>query len=218
MKIYLGEKDGVSVYEELDDLGNLLLCGGPGGGKTVYLSRLYMELTSEYSPEEVKFLIYDDKRVDYYKLKDSPYLLFPITHDGLIDEFKIQLEKLKSIGEKRKDSNEDKTPIIVLIDEFCTLYYGSKGIAEEILYLANRSKDNDIHFFIATQRPNNLGPDILKGIPNRISYWQVTKEDSIDFIGAKDAENLKTRGEVLALINGKMEKLQQKPFGDKMYL
>ena len=157
MKIYLGDKDGKAVYEELDALKNLLISGGPGGGKTVYFSRLIKELTSEKAPDELKFVIYDSKGADYFKFRESPYLLFPITTDEKIDEFKKQMEELKKMAKTRCSSQEDKSTVIVFIDEFCMLSYEFKECVEEIIGLASASEETNIHFFIASQRPRNLG-------------------------------------------------------------
>ena len=218
MKIYVGDKDNKAVYEDLNTLGNVLLAGGPGGGKTVYFSRLLKELTFEHSPNDIRFVIYDSKAVDYFKFRESPYLLFPITTDTKIDEFKKQLIELKKLAEERHASKETKPTIIVLIDEFYMLSYWFKECAEEIIRLANVSKETNIHFFIASQRPNNLGKQLIKAIDNKICYWLFDEKESKSFIGASGGQDLKMSGEVIALINGKLEKLQQKPFGDKMYL
>ena len=218
MNIYLGNKDNENVYEDLNTLNNVLLAGGPGGGKTVYFSRLLKELTSEYSPDDLRFVIYDSKAVDYFKFRDSPYLLFPITTDTKIDEFKKQFEELKKLAEERRTSKITKPAIIVLIDEFYMLSYWFKECAGEIIELANVSNETNIHFFIASQRPNNLGKQLIKAIDNKICYWLFDEKESKSFIGASGGQDLKMSGEVITLVNGKLEKLQQKPFGDKMYL
>ena len=218
MKIYLGSKDNENVYEDLNTLGNVLLAGGPGGGKTVYFSRLLKELTSEYSPDDLRFVIYDSKAVDYFKFRESPYLLYPITTDTKIDEFKEQFEQLKKLAEERRTSKNTKPAIIVLIDEFYTLSYWFKECADEIIELANDSKETNIHFFIASQRPNNLGKQLIEAIDNKICYWLFDEKESKSFIGASGGQDLKVGGEVIILVNGKLEKLQQKTFGDKMYL
>ena len=218
MKIYLGHKDNHAVYEELTTLKNLLIAGGPGGGKTVYFSRLLRELTSEYSPDELKFVIYDSKAVDYHKFRESPYLLFPITTDTKIDEFKKQFEELKKIANNRKTSKEVNSVILVLIDEFYMLSYQFKECVEEIIKLAEISSETNIYFFIASQRPNKLEKQLIKAIDNKICYWLFNEKESKDFIGISGGQDLKLGGEVIAIINGKLEKLQQKPLDDKYYL
>lgn len=217
MNIYLGNKDNENVYEDLNTLNNVLLAGGPGG-KTVYFSRLLEELTSEYSPDNLRFVIYDSKAVDYFKFRDSPYLLFPITTDTKIDEFKKQFKELKKLAEERRTSKITKPAIIVLIDEFYMLSYWFKECAEEIIELTNVSNETNIHFFIASQRPNNLGKQLIKAIDNRICYRLFDEKESKSFIGTSGGQDLKMSGEVITLVNGKLKKLQQKPFGDKMYL
>ena len=218
MKIYLGDKNDEAVYEELDSLGNVLLAGGPGGGKTVYFSRLLKELTSKHSPDELKFVIYDSKAVDYFKFKESPYLLFPITTDTKIDEFNNQIEKLKEIAKERQSSKTIKPAIIVLIDEISILAYKSKESMQDIISLANISKETNIHFFIASQMPNNFGKQLIEAFNNKICYWLFNEKESKKFIGVSGGQELKMNGEVIALVNGELKKLQQKTFDGKLYL
>ena len=85
MKIYLGNKDNENVYEDLNTLNNVLLAGGPGGGKTVYFSRLLKELTSEYSPDDLRFVIYQNEfNVFVYLCIAIPYFfLFVVFNDSM---------------------------------------------------------------------------------------------------------------------------------------
>lgn len=210
MKIYLGDRNKKSIYIELGDLNNVLISGGTGGGKTVYFSRLIKELTSKYSPNEIKFVIHDAKSVDYFKFKDSPYLLFPITNDDKIEDFKSQLNELKN----RKDT----TPVIVLIDEFGLISYKFKDCIKDIIELIKSSNEKKIYFFISSQSPSSFSKELKSVISNRISYWMINEKESISFIGTTDGVYLKSRGEVIALINGKVNKLQQTLFDEKLYL
>jgi DNA segregation ATPase FtsK/SpoIIIE-like protein len=210
MKIYLGDRNKEPVYIELGDLRNVLISGGPGGGKTVYFSRLIKELTSKYSPNEIKFVIYDGKSVDYFKFKDSPYLLFQITNDDKIEEFKSQLNELKN--------RQDTTPVIVLIDEFELISYKFKDCVKDIIELIKSSNEKKIYFFISSQSPSSFSKELKLVISNRICYWMINEKESKSFIGVTDGSNLKLGGEVIALIDGKTNKLQQTLFDGKLYL
>lgn len=95
MKIYLGNKGEEALYEDLTKMDNLLISGAPGGGKTIYLSRIIKELTKGYTKDELKFLIYDGKCVDYVKFKNSEYLLYPITNEESVDDFQNEMKDLK---------------------------------------------------------------------------------------------------------------------------
>ncbi len=210
MKIYLGDRNKESIYIELGDLNNVLISGGIGGGKTVYFSRLIKELTSKYSPNEIKFVIHDSKSVDYFKFKDSPYLLFPITNDDKIEEFKSQLNELKN--------RQDTTPVIVLIDEFELISYKFKDCVKDIIELVKSSNEKKIYFFISSQSPSSFDKELKSVISNRICYWMINEKESKAFIGVTDGVNLKPGGEVIALINGKVNILQQTLFDGKFYL
>lgn len=95
MKIYLWNKGEEVICEDLDVINNLLISGISGGGKNVYLSRIIRELTKEYSKNELKFVIYDGKCVDYVKFKNSEYLLYPITNEDSVNECQNEMKDLK---------------------------------------------------------------------------------------------------------------------------
>ena len=212
MNIYLGNKDGNDIYEKLGNLKNVLIAGGPGGGKTVYLTRIIKELTSKYSSNDIKFVIYDSKMVDYWWFNESPYLLFPITTDETVDLFKKQFKELKDIAKKRIKSKENNPAIIVLIDEFYTLYYLFKDCIKEISLLAKESDKTNIHFFISSQRPCCFGDELNKAIDSKISYWLFDEEESKYFLGVTGAQYLEPCGDAIVLINGKLESLKQKRY------
>jgi len=212
MKIYLGNQNNEEIYEELNTIDNMLISGGPGGGKTVYLSRIIKELTSTFTPEEVKFVIYDDKEVDYVKMKNSPYLLFPLAKNA--NEFKTQLEELNQISSSRLASKEKKPAIIIIIDG----YYAITKCKETILNILKDSKETNIHFFISSQTVSSFRGGLNKAVSTRIAYWLFNDKESTFFIGEKRAENLSMNGDVVVIVDKKRLKLTQKPYRNELYL
>lgn len=215
MKIYLGEKENETIYEELDNLGNLLIAGGPGTGKTVYLSRLIKELSAKRSPDDLRFVIYDGKGFDYHRFRKLPHLLFPITSDENVDEFKWQLEQLKRIAEDRRGSKEFKPAIIVIIDEF--LVPSDCLDVNDLIELAEGTDETNIHFFISSQRPEIFGDRLIAAIKNKICYRVSDTEESKYFLDMGGAQNLRGPGKAIVFANGKPETLCQKPLDGKMY-
>ena len=209
MNIYLGNKDNKEIYEDLNNLKNMLIAGGPVTGKTTYFRRIIKELVSNYSPNEVKFMIYDSKGIDYQKYNESPYLLFPITKDVKINEFKEQFLELRRIAKDRLVSNENKPAIVVLIDEIYMLAYWFTECIKEIADLAKDVDKTNIHFFISTQRPYYFGTPLNKAFNTKICYWLFNEEEAIHFINTNECLTLNECGETLVSINGKLEKLKQ---------
>lgn len=132
---------------------NVLLIGGSGSGKTFCLRQSINCLMNNYSSEKIQFLIHDSKKVDYYDLKDSIYLVSNISNDSNVDLFVSNTDKLKYLNDK-----DDKITVIV-IDEIACLCFKVKNfyeiIADIIKYHSN------VYFYIALQQPQLLSAEII---------------------------------------------------------
>ncbi|MCX5667473.1 MAG: DNA translocase FtsK 4TM domain-containing protein, partial [Candidatus Omnitrophica bacterium] len=180
LKLALG-KDiaGAPVIADLATLPHLLIAGTTGSGKTVCINSLIMSMLFNATPEDVKFIMIDPKRVELAVFNDMPHLLAPVvtdhkkvasTLDWVVNEMDSRYELLAKSGVRNIDlynekfgnkqnmedsSRPTKLPYIVLIiDELADLMMIAQAEVESaITRLAQLSRAVGIHIMLATQRP-----------------------------------------------------------------
>lgn len=209
---------GVPVWGDLAQMPHLLVAGTTGSGKSVALNCFLISLIKNKTPEELKLLIIDPKRVEFAQYRDSPFLLEnPITEesnalsslDWLLDEMErryylLESECCRNITDLH--TKDIKLPFIVcVIDEFAELILTAGRAAEKkIQSLAQKARACGIHLIIATQRPS---VDVITGVikanfPARIAYKVSSGFDSKTILDQTGAENLTGRGDSFYLEAG----------------
>lgn len=220
LPICLGvDTSGAPFWTDLTKAPHLLVAGTTGSGKSVGLNCFLMSLIKNKTPEELKLLIIDPKRVEFTLYKDSDYLLQnPATGeesanntlDFLLDEMEaryklLEENRVKNINDLLKKGV--KIPFLVcVIDEFADLILSSgRAMEKKIQSLAQKARACGIHLILATQRPS---VDVITGVikanfPTRLSYKVATGFDSKTVLDSVGAENLIERGDSLFLEAGK---------------
>ena len=211
---------GKPIIADLSELPHLLIAGATGSGKSVCINNVILSILYKLSPETVKFLMIDPKRVELNIYNGIPHLLIPIITDAsqaikvlnwsiseMEKRFKIFAEagvrNLDGYNEYVKNINNDTEPlpyIIIVIDELADLMLSSPVKAEESLCrLAQMTRATGIHLIIATQRPS---VDIITGsikvnFPSRIAFAVSTQVDSRTILDVNGAEKLLGNGDML---------------------
>ena len=196
------ETDGTDIAFDLATLPHLLIGGCTGSGKSVCIKSILAELMRTKTPDEVQFLLYDEKCVEFRNFGDSPYLLQPVVTE--MEAFLVALENLETTIQERlgKWEQQGLPRIIVVADEFADLMvnYGEK--AEPLLsrILVN-ARAAGVHFIFATQRHDEivLSGTLRCGFPGRMAFKIYGRESSDLLIEGCDAESLNGRGEFLLL-------------------
>lgn len=210
---------GAPVWGDLSQMPHLLVAGTTGSGKSVALNCFLISLIKNKTPEELKLLIIDPKRVEFVQYRDSGFLLQnPIIEeydalaalDCLIEEMErryclLESESCRNIVELHQKSVN--LPFIVcVVDEFADLVLTAGRSAEKkIQSLAQKARACGIHLIIATQRPS---VDVITGVikanfPARIAYKVSSGFDSKTILDQTGAENLTGRGDSFCLEAGK---------------
>lgn len=210
---------GVPVWGDLAQMPHLLVAGTTGSGKSVALNCFLISLIKNKTPEELKLLIIDPKRVEFVQYRDSGFLLQnPITEesdalaalDCLIEEMErryclLESESCRNIVELHQKGIN--LPFIVcVVDEFADLVLTAGRSAEKkIQSLAQKARACGIHLILATQRPS---VDVITGVikanfPTRIAYKVSSGFDSKTILDQTGAENLTGRGDSFYLEAGK---------------
>jgi S-DNA-T family DNA segregation ATPase FtsK/SpoIIIE len=232
LAIALGKDiNGRIVTADLAAMPHVLIAGSTGSGKSVAINAMIMSVLYKSTPEQVRMILVDPKRVELGMYEGIPHLFTPIiteaklaanalrnavremerrlkllaaNHVRNIDQF----NKLFDNGSQYLFDDPDQEPlpyIIIIIDELADLMMLDRANVEEsITRLAQMARAVGIHLVLATQRPS---VDVITGlikanIPTRISFRLATKVDSRTIIDSNGAESLLGKGDMLYLAPG----------------
>ena len=220
LPVFIGESvGGKPFYFDLATAPHLLVAGTTGSGKSVFLNCLINSLMKAHTPEQLKFVLIDVKRVEFLPYENMSYLLKPIITepekaesmlDFLVAEMESRYSTLSAAGCRNiADYNEkggNMPYIVCVIDEFADLMSLKKSTIEmNVQRLAQKARACGIHLVIATQRPS---VDVLTGvikanIPTRLAFQVANKTDSRVIIDEGGAEKLTGKGDCLFYTPGK---------------
>ena len=214
---------GRAVVADLTAMPHLLIAGATGTGKSVCVNAILSCLLSYNTPDQLKLLLVDPKRVELVPYNGIPHLLVPVVvdlervvsslqwvtreMDGRYRRFaKMGARNIADYNQRVKagpgDGQENKPMpyIVVIIDELADLMMLSPEETERtICRLAQMSRATGIHLIIATQRPS---VDVVTGLikanfPARVSFAVASSVDSRVVLDTTGAERLLGRGDML---------------------
>ncbi len=210
---------GNLVMANLAKMPHLLIAGATGAGKSVGINTLIASILYNATPEEVRFLMVDPKRIELSGYEGIPHLLHPVVVEpGLasralnwaVREMErryrlLEEAKVKSFDSYNKSAEEKLPYIVVVVDELADLMMvASKDVEASIARLAQMARAAGMHVILATQRPS---VDVLTGLikanfPTRMSFKVSSKIDSRTILDTSGAEHLLGMGDMLYLPNG----------------
>jgi S-DNA-T family DNA segregation ATPase FtsK/SpoIIIE len=205
---------GKPTFAQIDKMPHLLIAGSTGSGKSVCVNAIITSLLYQNSPDELKFILVDPKRVELPLYNGIPYLLTPVITDvkktinalkWTITEMERRFEVLSKAGKRNiasyNKSNSDKLPYIVfVIDELADLMSTAANDVEAgVVRLAQMARAVGIHLILATQRPSvEVITGLIKAnIPGRIAFSVASLIDSRTILDSSGAENLVGNGDML---------------------
>jgi S-DNA-T family DNA segregation ATPase FtsK/SpoIIIE len=224
--------NGRIVYADLATMPHVLIAGSTGSGKSVAINAMIMSVLFKATPEQVRLILVDPKRVELGMYEGIPHLFTPIITEpklaanalkNAVREMERRLKLLASRSVRNIDQYNrlfdeqpslwdeqgvEETPlpyIMIIIDELADLMILDKSNVEEaITRLAQMARAVGIHLVLATQRPS---VDVITGlikanVPTRMSFRLSTKVDSRTILDANGAESLLGRGDMLFLPPG----------------
>ena len=209
---------GKPVYIDLAKMPHLLIAGSTGTGKSVCLNALLASVLLRSTPEDLRMILIDPKKVELNHYESIPHLLTPVVTNmkdaaavlsNIVREMESRYElmgmkrarNLRDWNEARAAAGEPPMPtILVLIDELADLMMVSPAEVEDsIIRLAQKSRAVGIHLVLATQRPS---ADVITGmikanVPSRIAFAVSSQVDSRVVLDAGGAESLLGHGDML---------------------
>jgi S-DNA-T family DNA segregation ATPase FtsK/SpoIIIE len=216
---------GKPIVTDLARMPHLLIAGATGSGKSVCINTILMSLIMRTTPDDLRLILIDPKRVELAGYADLPHLIGNVVTDPdtaletmywAVKEMERRYELLQEakvreiIGYNEKftqDMSMERLPyIVIVVDEFADLIMTSgKDIELPITRLAQMARAVGIHLILATQRPSiKVITGIIKAnFPARIAFQVSSRVDSrviLDMIGA---ERLLGNGDMLFLPPGK---------------
>ena len=209
---------GKSVYIDLSKMPHLLIAGSTGTGKSVCLNVLLASLLLRSSPNELRMILIDPKKVELNHYESIPQLLTPVVTNmrdasavlaNVVREMENRYElmglararNLRDWNAARALAGEPPMPyMLVVIDELADLMMVAPAEVEDaIIRLAQKSRAVGIHLLLATQRPS---ADVITGmikanVPSRIAFAVSSQVDSRVILDAGGAESLLGSGDML---------------------
>ena len=204
---------------------HLLIAGATGSGKSVCVNSIICSLLMRTTPDQVKLMLVDPKKVELSNYNGIPHLLAPVITDPkkaakalrvVVEEMDRRYElfaasnarnisgyntKVHQYNQDHQDDPHEVLPfIVVILDEVADLMMvASKDVEDCIMRISQMARAAGIHLIVATQRPST---DVITGvvkanIPSRIAFAVSSSIDSRTILDASGAEKLLGKGDML---------------------
>ena len=208
---------GDVIYADFAEFPHALVAGTTGSGKSIFVNSIIVSLIMRNSPDDLKMVLVDPKKVEMARYKDMPHLLCPIITEAqeakaLMDKLCVEMEdryrlfaengcgNIKEFNEDAEGLGLEKLPyIMIFFDEYADMVDQCKEISMPVVSIAQKARACGIHMCIATQRPStNVVTGVIKAnLPTHVALMMASSVDSMTIIGEGGAEKLIGKGDML---------------------
>jgi S-DNA-T family DNA segregation ATPase FtsK/SpoIIIE len=219
LSVWLGKDiSGNAVWTDLARMPHLLIAGTTGSGKSGCINTLLTSILLRATPDDVRMILIDPKRIELNFYESIPHLLTPVVSSpkeasavlhNVVAEMERRYERLSLVRARNlpeanrafRARGEEPLPyLLVVIDELADLMMVSpQAVEDAIIRLAQKSRAVGIHLVLATQRPS---VDVITGmikanVPSRIAFAVSSQTDSRVILDGSGAESLLGQGDML---------------------
>ena len=219
LSVWLGKDiSGASVSADLARMPHILIAGTTGSGKSGCVNAMLCSILMRATPDEVRMILVDPKRVELGLYESIPHLLTPVVSSpkraaavlaNVTEEMERRYERMslaraRNLAELNRGlakRGEPRVPyLLVVIDELADLMMISpQEVEDSVIRLAQKSRAVGIHLVLATQRPS---VDVITGmikanVPSRIAFAVSSQTDSRVILDQAGAESLLGQGDML---------------------
>jgi S-DNA-T family DNA segregation ATPase FtsK/SpoIIIE len=232
LSVWLGKDiSGAAVWADLARMPHILIAGTTGSGKSGCINTILTSILLRATPDEVRMILIDPKRIELNFYERIPHLLTPVVSSpkeaaavllNVVTEMERRYERLSQVRARslpeanrafRKRGEEELPYLLVVIDELADLMMVSpQDVEDSIIRLAQKSRAVGIHLVLATQRPS---VDVITGmikanVPSRIAFAVSSQTDSRVILDSNGAESLLGQGDMLfkPLGTSRMQRVQ----------
>ncbi len=219
LAVWLGKDiSGTAVWTDLARMPHLLIAGTTGSGKSGCINTILTSVLLRSTPDEVRMILIDPKRIELGFYESIPHLLTPVVSSpkqaaaaltNVVAEMERRYEKLSMVRARNlaeanrtlRQRGEQTMPyLLVVIDELADLMMISpQNVEDAVIRLAQKSRAVGVHLVLATQRPS---VDVITGmikanVPSRIAFAVSSQTDSRVILDQAGAESLLGQGDML---------------------
>jgi S-DNA-T family DNA segregation ATPase FtsK/SpoIIIE len=232
LAVWLGKDiSGQAVWTDLARMPHILIAGTTGSGKSGCINTVLTSVLLRSSPDDVRMILIDPKRIELGYYESIPHLLAPVVSSpkeatavlrNVVAEMERRYEQLSAVRARNlpeanralRSRGEQQLPyLLVVIDELADLMMISPQEVEDcVIRLAQKSRAVGIHLVLATQRPS---VDVITGmikanVPSRIAFAVSSQTDSRVILDQAGAESLLGQGDMLfkPLGTSRLQRLQ----------
>jgi S-DNA-T family DNA segregation ATPase FtsK/SpoIIIE len=219
LSVWLGKDiSGTSVWADLARMPHILIAGTTGSGKSGCINTMLCSILLRATPDDVRMILVDPKRVELGLYESIPHLLTPVVSSpkaasavltNVLTEMegryeRMSLARARNLGELNRvltGRGEQPLPhLVIVIDELADMMMVSpQEVEDAVIRLAQKSRAVGIHLVLATQRPS---VDVITGmikanVPSRIAFAVSSQTDSRVILDTSGAESLLGQGDML---------------------